>query len=81
MSKKTNFACTVLSCKRIQSSVNGNPRYEIMTDRGPIKTARDTAAAYNLESDFPTGETLNIPTVFKLDNGEIIDWEQKRLQK
>lgn len=75
MSKRTNFTCTVTGCKRVQSSRNGNPRYELMTDRGPIKTAQDTAAAYNLESDFPTDEKLSIPVVLKLDAGEIIDWE------
>jgi hypothetical protein len=67
----------VLRCKRALSSQSGNPAYVLETDKGPYRTATDTAAAYGLESDFPVQTSMAKPAVLKLSQGRVIGYELK----
>jgi hypothetical protein len=67
----------VLRCRRGVSSPSGNPAYWLDTDKGPYRTATDTADAYGLESDFPVQTSMEKPATLKLSQGRVIGYKLK----
>lgn len=78
MAKSTDHTVTVHSVERIQSSTNGNPRYQLNTDKGPFRTAVDTQCGYTVTNDFSEYGDYAIPAVLHCENGNsmrVIGWE------
>jgi len=68
----------VLRCRRARSSASGNPAYVLDTDKGPYRTATDTADAYGLEEDFPVQTSMEKPATLQLSQGRVIHWKLKK---
>jgi hypothetical protein len=68
---------TVLRCRRGVNSPSANPAYWLDTDKGPYRTATDTAAAYGLENDFPVQTSMEKPATLHLSQGRVIGYEVK----
>lgn len=55
------------------NSVNGNPRWRVLTRNDRIyRTARDTAAAYDISAHTPPGTEVEVELNRQ---GEIIRWQ------
>jgi hypothetical protein len=68
--------------KRLQNSVNGNPRLEVrfVGELGPHRTMRDSQAGLNAASTLaanpPDAQGVKVDVQF--GDGEIIGWEEVR---
>lgn len=77
MSQRIETAVVVTFVKRLTNSRNGNPRYELTTSAGPMRTGTDSGVAYELPNAFRVGEEINLPaTIIRDGRGTVIGWEK-----
>ena len=53
----SKIVATVYSVKRIENSYFGNPRFELSTSAGKLRTLADGSIGYSLDNDMKTFET------------------------
>ena len=79
MATDSTYRVKVTRSRRTGTTTNGNPKYVLDTDRGPINLREDTAMAYAVENDFPTGDPLNLAVDLVMDPaGQFYDWQVAR---
>ena len=77
MSQRNETKVVVTFVQRLANSRNGNPRYELTTSAGQMRTGTDSGVGYELPNAFRVGEEINVSaTIIRDGRGTVIGWEK-----